>query len=276
MPWLSYSGLPVGGVAVALMLGTSALLGVPVSAPLLVLAFCGTFLTYLAERTLAAAPEDRHNCPERRVWLRRHRAPVAVAAAAALAGASWALPRLRLITLGAAACVGVLSALYAWALLPGGRRLKAWPWAKPLAISGGWAAGGALLPVLEAGATLHTGAWALAAYRFLLILPNALWADWPDRTGDRRAGLCTVATEHGSVQLRRLSLAALALAGAGALALLLTGRAPGILTVDLTGAALMAVAVRRAPSTPPWFYAAVLDALVAWPLMTYGAARLVY
>jgi len=238
MPWLSYSGLPVGGVAVALMLGTSALLGVPVSAPLLVLAFCGTFLTYLAERTLAAAPEDRHNCPERRVWLRRHRVPVAVAAAAALAGASWALPRLRLITLGAAACVGVLSALYAWALLPGGRRLKAWPWAKPLAISGGWAAGGALLPVLEAGATLHTGAWALAAYRFLLILPNALWADWPDRTGDRRA--------------------------------------PGILTVDLTGAALMAVAVRRAPSTPPWFYAAVLDALVAWPLMTYGAARLVY
>lgn len=263
-----YSGLPEGGIAVALMSGTYALLGLPPSRPLLATAFCGTLLVYLGERTLGSGREDRFNHPKRRAWLQRYATLLGGGALLAGLGTIAAARHLRPQTLLAGALLGALSLSYAMPLLPGERRLKAVGGLKPALIAGAWAGGGVALPVLEAGAALDSGSGLLLGYRFLFILPNALWSDWPDRVGDRRAGLRTVATAHSGQWLWSVSSGALGLCLVGGLWALLTEQAPTLLAVDLVGPALMWGAVWVAPRAPRWFYVVVLDALVAWPGVT--------
>ena len=270
---LMYANVPVGLIAVAFVLGTYALLGLPPSLPLLVLAFCGTFLVYQGERALFEAPEDAFNQPQRQGWVRRHRGFVRGASGVAAVAALAMLPLLRPVTLAVSVGLAGVSLLYVAPLLPGRRRLKTIWYVKPLAFSGAWAMGGVVLPVLEADAPLHAGVWLLVVYRFLFVWPNVLLADWADREGDARAGLRTVATEWSSRRLHGLAALAPALAVAGALGAILWYDSPRLLYLDAIGPALMLAAVGLRPgSHARFFYSFIIDALVAWPLLTWLAA----
>ncbi|MFP4229055.1 MAG: hypothetical protein ACLFTE_09530, partial [Salinivenus sp.] len=114
-PWtgaLSHDPLPIGGVAVGLMLGTSALLGLPVSVPLLVAAFSGAALVYGVDRALVASPEDRWNRPDRVAWVREHRSWLAVEGGLLLVLGGGALFFLRPLTVVSGGLLGGLALLH--------------------------------------------------------------------------------------------------------------------------------------------------------------------
>lgn len=270
---LVHGGVLEGLIAVAMLLGTGALLKLPPSLPLLVLAFCGTLLVYLADRTLGLSPEDVFNRPGRLAWVRQHRRVTGALGVAAALAAAGTLPFLRPATLAAGAALGGAGLVYVMPVLPWGRRLKTVWFLKPLAISAAWAVGGVVLPAVEAGAPLTAGLVALlVAYRFLFVGANVLVADWGDRRGDAQAGLRTVATEWPPGRVRRVAALALGVAlGGGAVAVLLLS-APRLLVVDLAGPALLLFWVRRVEAPGRRGYGLVLDALVGWPAVTAAVA----
>ena len=272
--FLLYANLPVGGIAVCFVLGTYALLGLPPSLPLLLLAFCGVFLVYQVERTLNPAPEDAFNHPNRLAWVAGHRRYVWVSTGLAVGGVVATLPWLQPETLAAGVVLALGSGFYMVPVGPRRRRLKSVWYLKPLVISGAWAVGGVLLPVLEAGAPVATGVVALMGYRLLFVLPNALLADWPDRAGDARAGLVTVATRSSAGQIRRLSVVALLTALGGGFVALSAFEVPWLLAVDLVGLLVMLIVVVRPWPQTRWFFGFVLDLIVAWPVMTAAGAWL--
>ena len=265
--FLLYSSVPVGGIAVALLLGTYALLGLRPSVPLVLAGFCGAFLVYQLDRSLWMGPEDQLNQPDRVAWVRRHRRWMWTSSVLAVVTGLAALPFLQPATLATGACLGSLGLLYG-APLPGGRRLKGfWP-LKPVVIAAVWATGATVLPVLEAGFAVTSGAGALALYRFLFILPNALLADRPDVEGDRRAGLRTAATELSSKRLQGLAALSLGFAiGGGLIAVWFLEVSP-LLYVDLGGPVLLLGLLGYRPGGSRWFYGFVLDAVIAWPALT--------
>ena len=303
-----HGGVLEGSVAAAMVAGTSALAGLPLDGPLLVLAFCGTLLVYHLDRTPVLSPEDRLNHPARWRWRRTCGGQAATLAGLAALGACWALPQLRMRTLAAGFALAGPAAAYALPLfgsddggnlgddLGGGgsakRRLKDVGPAKPFIVAAAWALGSVGMPALEASAPASagsagaTGAAAplalLASYRFLFVLPNLLLADAADRDGDARAGLRTVATTAARAP-RRLRRAAVgvwgACAGGGALAGVVFD-APGLLAVDL--AALLALlggallVGRRwgahGPSTTDRLLARAADLAMLGPGVTAAAA----
>lgn len=279
MPWtlrgfLAHDGVPVGGIAVALMLGTYALLGLPVDGPLLVLGGCGTAIIYQLDRVLAHSPEDRINRPRRTQWMRSQRRYVWATIAGATGLGAAMLLLVRPVTAVVGGGLGVVGLVHVWPVLHGGRRLKAWGRLKPLAISSVWALGGVLLPVLEAGHALTTGVGALVAYRLAFIAVNTLLADWGDRTGDIQAGLSTWAAQAPPAQVFRLAYIVLALLLVGGLGAVGAGAAPRVLLVDLVGLMLMAGLVRRAQHDAAWARHIAIDAVVAWPAVTFWVARI--
>lgn len=263
--FLVHDGMPIGSIAVGVMLGTYALLDATPSGPLLVLGFCGTALVYQLDRVLVLSPEDRYNRPERRVWGQAHRGYVGSTALLCVVAAGAMLPLVRPATVLAGAAVGALGVLYIVPVL--GRRLKSIGWGKPFIIAGAWAGGGVLLPVLEAGRAVTLGVVALAAYRFALVLANALLADWGDRVGDAQAGLHTVATAWTTpVVFRRVRiLLGATLAGGIGVAM---GYGLPLLGVDLVGIVAMLGVIRRLEARPTPLRRFALDAVVAWPLVT--------
>ena len=276
--FLLYGSLPVGGIAVALMLGTYALLGLPPAAPLLLVGFCGAFLVYQLDRSLWNGLEDQLNQPERVAWVRRHRRWIWTSSVLAAGLALCALPFLQSATLTVGALLGGLGLLYGVPLrgrLLGGRRLKAlWP-LKPVLIAGVWATGATVLPVLEAGLAVTSGVGALALYRFLFILPNALLADGPDVEGDRRAGLRTAATELSPKALRAVAALLLGLAIGGGLVAVWSLGAPPLLYVDLGGPVLLLCLLWYRSGDSRWLYGFVIDAVIAWPALTALADLLI-
>lgn len=276
-----HGGALEGSVAAAMVAGTGALAGLPASAPLLLLAFCGTLLVYHLDRTPALSPEDRFNHPARWQWRQQHGVVAGALAAGAALGALWALPSLRVRTLLAGAVLAVPAAAYALPVFrgrdgggpAGARRLKGIGPPKPFAVAGAWAAASVLLPALEASASraaLGPVLVLLAGYRFLFVLPNLLLADAADRAGDARAGLRTAATDWPKRRLRCLAISALAAAiASGALALLLFG-APLRLAVDLAGPVLLLALVLS--STHRLVHAANL--VMLWPAVTAAMAGL--
>lgn len=266
--FLLYSNVMVGGIAVCFVLGSYALLDLPVSPPLLVLAFCATFLVYQFERALWPAPEDVINQPERVAWVRRHRRYVWLSSIAAGVVALGSLVYLRPATLGVGMGLAVLGLSYVLPVLPGRRRLKAVWFMKPLAIAGAWAAGGVALPVIESGDSLSVGVMVFMGYRLFFVLPNALLTDLPDRAGDAVAGLITPALRFSVGQIRSISLLALACAGVCAVLAASLLELGWLLLVDLAGIGWMARAVWRVPDGSRWFYGPVLDLIVAWPGIT--------
>lgn len=271
---LQHSGLPIGGIAVALMLSTSALLDVPVSMALLGAAFCGTALVYLADRALGHSPEDAINRPDRVTWRRSMRGWIAGEGMALAVGLAVCLPFLHGRTLLGAMGIGTVAGLHVGVPGHDAWRLKRWGRLKPLAISGAWAVGAVLLPVLEADAPWALGVGALIAYRLALILPNVLMADWRDRPGDAVHGVSTLSYRWQRRTVQHVGWMCLGLATLGAL--LVAGRSVALaplLVVDAVGLLLMGVALHRLRPRHTPMHMIVLDVLVAWPLVTWIVAR---
>jgi 4-hydroxybenzoate polyprenyltransferase len=272
---LLHSGLPIGAVAAAFIAGTSALLGVPIDAGLLALGFCGTALVYLVDRAADWSPEDAVNRPGQDRWRDQARSLIYGEAAVLALGGTLALTAVRLKTIGAGMAIGLVGALHVLPVLPGGRRLKAWSLWKPLTIGLAWAAGGVLLPRIEAGApVLSSQSVYLVVYRFLFVAPNVLLADWIDREGDAAAGLTTIGTALSLRTLQIISTVALTVAVGMALRWGGHAGAPEVWIVDAVGPALLLGAVWRLRPSATHRSTLLLDLIVAWPGVTLGVALL--
>lgn len=269
------SGTVAGLVAAAWMVGTSALLGLPVDGPLVGAAFCGTSLLYLLDRALDTSPEDAVNRPEREAWRRGFRGWIWAEASLMSLALAVLAPFLQTPTLLIVLLVGVTGALHVWPLVPGARRLKSVGPAKTLVVAATWAVGGVVLPVVEAGAAWTTAGLALLGLRFAFVLTNVLLADWGDRAGDTAVGLRTLASRWSARRLRIVATALAGIAVVGSVALSMTQPdASTLWRVDAVGPALLGVAVWRIdPSTQPW-HAVAADLLVAWPAVTFAATWL--
>ena len=266
---LYHDPMPVGGIAVALVLGTSALLEVPVSGAVLAAGFSGTALVYGVDRVLTTSPEDAINRPDRRRWVRAHRNRLWIEMGLLLGVVGVSLPFLRpgalLVSAGLALVVGLH-------LLPGdrwGRPLQKIPLLKPVAVAGAWAVGSTLVPLLDGGETMRFGVFALGGYRMLFILPNVLLADWADREGDAAVGLA-VWTPGESLYALRLTSTVLLTGGiVGAVVAVHSYGAPAVLLVDVLGLIAMLGATW---GLRPWdspAQAFMLDLIVAWPLVPW-------
>ena len=266
--FFAYDPLPVGGVAVALMLGTTALLGTPTDGPLLGAAFCGAALVYLADRALGLSPEDRYNQPDRLAWVRHHRWGLLIEGLGLGCGLLVLLPLLQSKTVLAALALGAGGGLHVF------RRGVVEGFIigllEPVLVALVWAIGAVLLPVLEAGGPALSGAVvALTAYRGLLILPNVLLVDWADRKGDAAAGTGSwaVGRSRRSVQRAATGLVLLAVGGAGAA--VGTGWAPPLLLIDAAGGLFMIWGIWGLRPEHSALHRAVLDGIVAWPVVPW-------
>lgn len=264
----SYHPLPVGGIAVALMLGTYSLLRLPPDVPLLLLAASGTTLIYLVDRASSLSPEDVYNSPGRLAWMRSHRGSLwSLAAVMSVLGLAM-LPFLRPRTLVVGVLLGGVGFAYGVPILPGGRRLKALGIIKPFLVAIPWAVGAVVVPVIEAGMSISFGIVALTVYRVCWVLPNVLLAEWSDRVGDAAVGLPTARASGLPDELR--GRASIWTVGGllGALASVGWGGSPPLLLVDAAGLFLLLGGVwTLRPDRNPG-HAFVADLLVAWPLVT--------
>jgi len=265
---LVYDPLPVGGVAVALILGTTALLNLQLDAPLLGAAFCGTALVYLADRAFGGAPEDRYNQPGRVAWVRRHRRWLMVEGIGLTTGLAALVPLLKIETILAAAGLGVVGLLH---ILSGpvlGRGGSSF--VESLVVAVVWASGAVLLPVLEAGAAVATRAVvALTAYRTSLILPNILLVDWADREGDAAAGRGSWAMGRSRRAIQIGGTGVLSLAIGGAMTVVGWGAGPILLLVDALGGVLMAGGIWMLRPERSAAHRLALDLAVAWPVVPW-------
>ena len=253
----------VGGVAVALMLGTYGLSGVPVDLPLLGAGFCGTALTYLADRWWVDTPEDRVNRPERVAWVQLHARWLAVETAVLFALGGAMVLYLERTTLLWAGGLGVVAGLH---VLQGRAGRSFWGVPKPVALAGAWAAGGALLPLVEAGHPLGGEALLFFGYRGLYVLPNLLLADWADRTGDAAVGLAPWAARWTARQVRWAATGSLLLAAVGAAIWRVADVTPLLVGIDAVGLLLMAGVVWELD--PERTHTALLaDLVVGWPVV---------
>ncbi len=254
----------VGGVAVALMLGTYGLFGLPVDLPLLVAGFCGTTLAYLVDRGWAYSPEDRVNRPGRMAWTRAHMRWLTAETTVLFALGGAMAPYLNGSTLLCTGLLGSVALLQVWPLGPGGAFLGGI--LKPIAIAGAWAAGGALLPLIEAGQSLGAGPMLFFGCRWLFILPNLLLADWGDRVGDAEAGLAPWAAGWTVRQVRWMATISLLLAATGAVIWAVGGTIPLLVGFDALGLVLMAGVVWGLDPARPRT-ALLADLVVGWPLV---------
>jgi 4-hydroxybenzoate polyprenyltransferase len=254
----------VGGVAVALMLGTYGLFGVPVDVPLVVAGFCGTTLTYLLDRAWADTPEDRVNRPGRVAWVRSHsRWLTAEAGLLVAVGGAMGL-YLSPTTLVWVAALGGVAGLHV--VRRGRSRWALGRVPKPVVLAGAWTAGGALLPLVDAGRPLSGEILLFCGYRGFFILPNLLLADWADRVGDAAAGRTPWATGWTIRQVRWGGTASLLVAAAAAGGWGAIGTAPVLVALDALGLVLMtAVVWGLDPQKPRSVLLA--DLVVAWPLV---------
>lgn len=246
------------------MAGTYGLFGASPDLPLLVAGFCGASVLYAVDRVWADSPEDRVNRPERVTWIRAHTGWLAAESIGLIAVGAAMLPLLEADTLLAAAGLGGVAALHLFPRGDEGPYLVGL--LKPVAVSGTWAAGGALLPLIEAGQSIGYEALLFFGYRWLFILPNLLLADWGDREGDAEMGLAPWAAGKSARQVRGAATALLLVAAAGGLAWTVFGSAPLLVGMDVVGPGLMVGAVWGLDSTQPRD-AFLFDLVVAWPLV---------
>lgn len=265
---VSYDPLPVGGISVALMLGTYSLLRLSPDVPLLVLAAAGTTVIYLVDRASQASPEDVYNSPGRLDWIREHERYLwGLAGGMGVLGLAM-LPFLQIETLIVGGLLGGIGFSYGLPILPGGRRLKGLGSIKPFLVALPWAVGAVLLPVIEAGSSLSVGVVALTLYRVCWVLPNVLLSEWGDRAGDVAAGLQTARSSWLPFGLRaRATLWSVAGLG-GATISVLWGGSSWLLLVDAVGLLFLlgGVWTLRPDRTPA--HGLIADLLVAWPLVT--------
>lgn len=259
--------MPVGGVAVALLLGTSALLHLPVSGPLLVVGFCGTALIYGADRFFVASPEDEWNHPQRRRWGRTRRRWLLVESVILILVGGAAATFLRRATLVVGTTFAGIAGLHVVTPGTSGRFLNVPGIGKPLLVAVVWAVGGSVFPSLEAGRVVGVSEAAFAAYRLLFILPNVLLLDWADREGDAAAGLRPWGVDTSARTIRWAATALLLGAVGSALGVGLVLESSVLLWVDVWGPVLMIGAVWTVTPGRPG-HRLLLDGLVGWPVVT--------
>jgi hypothetical protein len=269
LPWreaLYHDPLPIGGIAVGLMLGTYWLFQLPVSVPLLVAGGCGAALVYGVDRGLLRSPEDEINHPRRRKWVRTRRGWLMAEGILCLLVGAGALAFLRSATVLAVGGLAVLAALHLLPLERGDEPLPLVGMVKPVIVASAWAIGGTILPMIEARMSIGAGEGLFTGYRLLFILPNVLLADWADRRGDAAVGLQSWTQGVTGRRVRWVATGLLVLAGAGAI-LVASHMVPVLpLLVDSIGLLLMAGAVwRLSPGHPG--HRLLMDAIVAWPFV---------
>ena len=265
----TYLSLPAPVVALGLCLATGALTGAPVGMGLAGAVAAAAWAIYLAER-LVVAPEDAGNHPGRTRWVARHRLRLVALCGASTAGGLWLARGFGLATWAAALALVGASAAYALPLA--GRRLKTLPVVKPLVVGVAWALATVALPLLETSGRVAGAGWMLTGVRLLTVAANVLVHDWADRAGDARAGAGTLPEGWQWKHLRRAAgaLVVLALALDGVLAAVFGPLA----LVDAGGLVLFLAVLYREPP-PGWRTSLALDLIVAWPLVTWLAGKLV-
>jgi len=272
---LVHDSLPIGGIAVALMLGTYGLFQLPVSVPLLVAGFCGAALVYGVDRALVSSPEDQVNHPDRAQWVQAHRTGLLVEMGLLILLGVWAGSQLRGETVLGAGGIAALTGLHLVPLGRWGRPLKAMGLGKPIVVAGGWTLGGTLLPLIEAGRGMDLAAGALVGARMLFILPNVMVADWADRRGDAAAGLQPWAREERGQVVRGAATILLLAVGGGTVIVSTMVQFPSLLLVDALGPLLMIGAVWGFQPGRP-HHRLLLDAIVGWPLVTAITASILH
>jgi 4-hydroxybenzoate polyprenyltransferase len=254
----------VGGVAVALMLGTYGLFGGTVDLPLLAAGFSGTALTYLVDRAWRDTPEDRVNRPGRVAWVQAHSRWLAIESVVLFALGGAMVVYLEPTTLVWTGVLGAVAGLHVLCRGRGGWFPRGVP--KPVAIAGAWAVGGALLPLVEAGRSIGVGALFFSGYRGLFVFPNLLLADWADRAGDAAAGLAPWAVGWTAATVRWVATASLLAAALGATIWAAVGTIPLLVGIDAVGLLLMLGVVWGLDPERPRT-AVLADLVVAWPVI---------
>ena len=270
--FLAHDPLPIGGVAGALVAGTSVLLGVPVDLALVVAAICGTTLVYGADRAIGLSPEDRINRPDRVRWVGRYRRWLAGESVLLTIVLLFVIPFLRPATWGLGGFVAGLAVLYVAPVLPGGRRLKDFGLSKPVFVTAIWAIGAVAFPAVEAGWNGEAAGMlvlvGLVLYRATVIGANVLLADWGDRVGDRFAGRDGAILTLSGIEIRTAATGLLGAGGAGIAATALTIGVPALLWIDAVGILIMIAALWTLRPGASSVHLLLLDLAVAWPVAT--------
>lgn len=269
-----YGNLQIPFVAIGLMTGSAALLGKSLTWPLLAASGAGAFLIYLIDRAWLIHKEDLINQPERVAWYTTH--PLYAVGAFSVGGIVLGVSALKLswpvvLAGGLLGCAGMA---YLREYGTDRDRIKGHWLYKPLSISGAWTLGTVLLPAFAFEWDYDVQLGALIIYRFTFIAPNIILADWPDRVGDAAASLNSLAVTRGDAGVRSWAtlLAFLALLIGAAQMLYFSWPVP--LWIDLGGPLLMIYAAQRPFDGAYWFYGLVVDLIIAWPLVTAGAASM--
>jgi len=289
---VQYDPLVVGAIAVALIMGNSALLDLPLSVPLLFAGWGGATLIYGLDRWPRLSPEDRWAHPRRVAWIRRHARWLWVERTVCIAVVVGSAFVLRSETVAVAFGFAALGILHVAPVWPGRRRLKSFGWGRRVSVAIVWATASVLLPLLEAqpvldqrsepAATAGSGsgdhsplilALGLTVVRYLVVWANVAIIDWADGPAERRAGIKTFAGVGASAIRGRAVTAALA-AAAGIVGLgVFTGRSPVLFGIEAVGAVGMAGLLWVLRPQDRGEHRLILDAAVAWPLLTFIVAR---
>lgn len=255
--WCADRNLFIAVAAVMLSAACFVWLGAPVQWGLVLWIAAGAFLVYHLDRRLPFSPEDEV-APPSRASLRL----------LALAGALYAVISVRIVRPAwwpGIAGLALPTAAYLAPCLPGRRRIKEIPYVKAFHVALMWSLATVALPAAAAGRIGDPATIYLAAYRFVYLLPNTLLFDWPDREGDRRAGIKTLANRLPEHVLRAwcggITLLAAAISFLGPACFDL----PLWMLGENIGALAVLILLRRPLPEAPYFYRVGLDGLAAWP-----------
>lgn len=281
--WLVHSDVHILVVAACWMLGGSALIGYSLPWAFLVVGSIGAFLVYRLDHLLVASPEDDLNAPQRVVFTRRNRTPLAVIAS--ILGAVGAV----VVFVGdvhwweIAFLVGMGGILYPLRILPGGLRPKDVPFFKSALIVASWVGGGVVLPAWlfydGSAAGFEEVAVLIIGFKVVFVLPNLIAVDWLDRSGDRLEQVGSIVKGWSESAARHVVIA-MWITGCALLAILLTlGLDPvlgGIEAVGLTGLTMASLATIKEQKTESSTRsdlradgAVMLDLWVAFPVISW-------
>lgn len=173
---------------------------------------------------------------------------------------------------------GALSLLYVVPVLPGRKRLRDIPWAKPLTIALVWTWLTCLIPAGGSHDPLPlTSLISLAGERFFFVLGLALPFDIRDKDQDLRLGLETLSTQIGDRATRTLALISVGMSATAVLwnmhQLQYSASTATALWISLAASGLL---IRKAHSRrPEWFFSLGIDGmLILQPTLVFIVSQL--
>ena len=244
-------------------------LAIPLSLPLLAVCSLGAFLVYQVDRSWFVSPEDMTNQPDRVQWFNEHRRYTSISCMMALLIAGYSAMYLETRTIAMCALLAGFGFVYLFPYNEGQFRLKGNGYIKLLFISTCWSVGGVLLPAIEASISIDMEVYSLLAYRGFLIAANVLLADLPDRTGDLKEELGTLAVALGSSAVTRFAAVASLLSLILGVVHGIVFKWPYIIYLDLGGSLCMILLAYKAFYTKHahthFMYSYLADLIIAWP-----------